>query len=142
MGLIVDTSRLILAERKDTTMLDLARSLKAETSEDHFGISVISLTELAVGQVQTKFPQFTADRKRFLASLQRNFTIYPVTPSAAIRAGILSGTMREQNAVVGLADLLIAATALDLNFGVLTHNVKDFARIPELRVIPASAGAV
>ncbi len=137
MGLIVDTSRIIMAERKRTTMLDFARSLTLETSELHFGIAVISLTELAAGQVQTNYPQFTAERARFLASLQKHFPIYPLQPSTAILAGLLSGQMREKNTNVGLADLLIAATALDLGFGVLTHNVKHFAPIPELRVVAA-----
>jgi len=35
---------------------------------------------------------------------------------------------------VGTHDLLIAATALALDYGVLTADIRDFERIPGLRV--------
>lgn len=51
-----------------------------------------------------------------------------VTQSIAKRAGLLARTRRRRDK----ADLLIAATALELNVPLITKNLKDFRRIPGL----------
>jgi tRNA(fMet)-specific endonuclease VapC len=50
--------------------------------------------------------------------------------------GALSSTLRRQGQMVGIMDVLIATLALVDGAPVVTRNVKDFARIPNLRVLP------
>ena len=38
--------------------------------------------------------------------------------------------------MIGAHDLIIAATAISHDFSLLTDNIREFSRIPELRVIP------
>lgn len=61
-----------------------------------------------------------------------------MTPDVAIRAGRLNSVLRRNGTPIGLADVLIAATALELGFGVLTHNTRHLSYIPDLRVIDAA----
>ena len=64
--------------------------------------------------------------KTFLSSLN----IVKIDGVIASRAGLLART----RARIGKADLLIAATALELGISLITKNMKDFKRIPELDV--------
>lgn len=63
---------------------------------------------------------------------------YEVDSEIAIRAGKLDGIMAKNGLHIGFPDLLIAATALEHGFGVLTYNLKDFTPIRGLRVVDAS----
>ena len=58
------------------------------------------------------------------------FTAINFTAPAAVIWGQLLHTTRKQP--VGPRDLLIAATALADGMTVVTHNVKEFGRIPTL----------
>lgn len=62
-------------------------------------------------------------------------SLYPFTKEAAFVAGRLDAERQLQGINVPYADLLIAATALSLGFSVITTNLRDFQRIPELRVL-------
>ncbi len=50
---------------------------------------------------------------------------------------ILAGEQAAQGVKIAFEDLLIAATALELGFGVASGNVRHFQRIPGLAVIQA-----
>jgi predicted nucleic acid-binding protein len=52
----------------------------------------------------------------------------------ARRAGKLLGTLRPKGVTVGIADAIIAATALGLNVPLLTNNVEHYP-FPNLKVI-------
>lgn len=55
---------------------------------------------------------------------------------ASARAfGLLRTQMLPQGIVVGAMDLLIASTAMVHGHTVVTHNLKDFGRIPGLNVV-------
>lgn len=55
--------------------------------------------------------------------------IIPIDCAVARHAGILARTRRR-----GKSDLLIAATALEQEIPLVTNNIRDFKRIPGLRV--------
>ena len=61
--------------------------------------------------------------------------IHPVTPAVAMRAGQINGENAAKGLHVGMADLLIGVTALELGFHVLTRNVSHFKMIPGLHVV-------
>ena len=57
---------------------------------------------------------------------------------SAFRPGSLGaseGDLAAQGATTAFEDLLIAATALQLGFGVVTANVRHFEQIPGLQVV-------
>ena len=51
--------------------------------------------------------------------------------------GRIEGEQAEQGVSIAFEDLLIAATALPLGFGVATGNVRHFQHVPGLNVIQA-----
>ena len=54
-------------------------------------------------------------------------------PSTAVY-GKLRTTLEKRGQSIGAMDLLIAAHALALNVRLVTHNVREFSRVPGLRV--------
>jgi len=74
-------------------------------------------------------------RKRFLQDIQGAFEFLPVTAEMAFTSGILRATLQLQGMTVDISDLLIASTALELDYAVGTANVRHFRRVPGLRVV-------
>jgi predicted nucleic acid-binding protein len=62
--------------------------------------------------------------------------IHPVTMAVALRAGRIDGQSQAKGIRIPLSDLLIGVTALELGYGVGTHNIRHFQLIPDLNVIP------
>ncbi|PIR03349.1 MAG: hypothetical protein COV60_00775 [Candidatus Magasanikbacteria bacterium CG11_big_fil_rev_8_21_14_0_20_43_7] len=88
-------------------------------------IATVSIFELY------QFPTLSANEKRHIEMLINMCTIAPLDIHIAIRAGELVQRRRSSK---GEIDMLIAATALEYDIPLITKNVKDFARIPDLDV--------
>jgi toxin FitB len=86
------------------------------------GYSVITRAELTAGAVDERDRELI---RRLLGAM----TEYPVDRRVADRAGVVR---RETG--VRLPDALIAATALVHGLIVHTRNLRDFQRIPDLRL--------
>lgn len=56
-----------------------------------------------------------------------------VTESIARRAGDLGRQWRRSHHAIGLADLVIASTAIDLEAELATSNLRHYPMFPELR---------
>ncbi len=67
----------------------------------------------------------------FLSSLD----CFPITGEIARRAGTLKNNWAQQGRTLSLADMLVAATALEHKLTLLTDNRKDFP-LPELSFYP------
>lgn len=65
-----------------------------------------------------------------------DLTVHPYTRETALLAGKLDGEQQAKGITIPFADLLIGATALSLNFSILTVNLRHFRLIPGLSVIP------
>lgn len=70
-------------------------------------------------------------------------TSLPLTRSIANRAAALRSDLAAAGTPIGPYDLLIAATALEHNATLVTNNVREFARVPDLSIenwlVPQSA---
>ena len=77
-------------------------------------------------------------KDNLMSALRASYNVYPVTADIAVRAGRLNSALRQNGTAIGIADVLIAATALEFNFSVLTHNVRHFSYVPGLQVLNAS----
>jgi predicted nucleic acid-binding protein len=71
------------------------------------------------------------------ATLLRDVPVHPVTIETARLAGRVEGDQAAQGVTIAFEDLLIAATALELAFGVATGNVRHFQVVPGLTVVQA-----
>ena len=136
MGLILDSSVIIAAERRGENVERLIERIVAATGDQEAALSAIGLTELMHGLYRAKTPAMRLQRQSFLDELLADLTVYPYTKETAMLAGKLDGEQQSQGVVIPFGDLLIGATALSLSFSVLTANLRHFQKIPGLTVVP------
>ncbi len=137
MGLILDSSVVIAAERHGDTPAQLVTQVIGLTGNQEAGLSSIGLTELVHGIYRAHSEERRLRRQSFVAELRAGLTIYPYpyTDETALLAGRIDGEQTAQGIKIPFADLLIGATALSLGFSVLTTNLRHFRMIPGLNVI-------
>jgi predicted nucleic acid-binding protein len=136
VGLILDSSVIIAAERLGQTAYGMLEKIGLETSDPEIAISVITVLELAHGIIRADTAQRRAGRQRFLDDLLAGMPVHSVTVQIALHAGRIDGELQAAGTRVPLADLLIAATALELGYSVMTSNSRHFALIPNLTLNP------
>jgi tRNA(fMet)-specific endonuclease VapC len=135
MGLILDSSVLVAAERQGQNARQMLASVAQRVTETEIGISVVTLIELAHGAARANTPERKAKRQKFIEELQTAMPIHPVTVPLALRTGKIDGENQARGVQVALPDLLIGVTALELGYSVGTANLRDFQRVPGLTVI-------
>lgn len=95
------------------------------------GISSITLSELAYGAARSQAPERSrAALDEFLLPL----VVAPYDDAAAFAYGEIRATLANAGTPIGPLDTLIAAHALALDVTLVTHNRREFERVPALRV--------
>ncbi|MEM7736426.1 MAG: PIN domain-containing protein [Deinococcota bacterium] len=103
----------------------------ASTSLHDLAISSISLFELDAGARKGSQADANLDKLTRFASL---ITVLAFDAAAAREAGRLRQHLRSQGTPIRDMDVLIAAHVLSLDAVVVTNNVQEFQRVPELQV--------
>lgn len=96
------------------------------------GVSSITVAELEFGVQKSKFP---ARNQQALAQFLLPLKIVDCDRSAAIMYGKLRAELEQQGTPIGSLDTLIAAQALSLQVTLITNNLKEFRRIPNLKLV-------
>ena len=135
MGLILDSSVLITAERQGQNARQMLATISRAAGDTEVALSVITLTELAHGAARANTPERKAKRQQFIQELLTALPIHPVTPAIALRVGRIDGDSQAKGVRIPLADLLIGVTALELGYSVATGNLRHFQQIPDLSVM-------
>lgn len=135
MGIVLDSSIIIAAERRGRTVREILEQVKAARGEVEIGLSVVSIAELTHGAYRTKTPAQQQRRLEFIERLSNDVPVHPVTLDIARLAGRIEGQQEELGIQFAFEDLLIGATALHMGFDVATLNLRDFQKIPGLSVI-------
>jgi tRNA(fMet)-specific endonuclease VapC len=135
MGLILDSSVVIAAERRGDTVEQLIEQVVTLAGDQDAALSAVGLTELIHGIYRARTPEMRVRRESFLQELLAVLTVHPYTKETAILAGKIDGEQQNQGVVIPFGDLLIGATALSLGFSVLTANLRHFQKIPGLNVV-------
>src|ERR1051326_1917754 len=135
MGLILDSSVLITAEREGQNARQILEAISSKVGNPEIGISVVTLVELAHGAARADSPQRKAKRQQFIQELLAALPVHPVTVPVALRTGKIDGENRTKGIRLPLSDLLIGATALELGYGVATGNLRHFQMISGLSVV-------
>jgi predicted nucleic acid-binding protein len=135
LGLVLDSSVLIVAERRGHTVPQILEQLRNAFGEIDTAVSVVSIAELEHGAYRAQNPERQARRLNFIRHLINGLSIHPVTSEIARLAGRIDGQQQSAGIQIGFEDLLIGATALQLRFDVATLNDRDFRRIPGLSIV-------
>jgi len=135
MGLILDSSILVAAERSSESVSAILRRVQAAQGETESGLSVVTIIELTHGIYRAKNETDRERRRTFTEELCRDMTVHAVTLEIAQLAGRVEGERAAQGVSIAFEDLLIGATALHLGYAVATLNVRHFRLIPGLSVV-------
>jgi predicted nucleic acid-binding protein len=135
MGLILDSSVLIAAERQGRNARQTLADLAVHAAGEDVAVSVITLVELAHGVARANTPARMATRRQFLNELISALPVHPITASVALRAGQIDGEITAQGIRLALSDLLIGVTALERGYRVATTNVRHFHMVPGLGIV-------
>jgi predicted nucleic acid-binding protein len=135
VGVFLDTSVPIKAQRMRMTETDMIREITNLVGDTPLGTSTIVVTELMVG-IFRGTPQAQQRREEFFAELMRDVPVYPYSQVIAELAGRIGARQSAVGQTVPPIDLMIGATALSLGFSILITNVRHFNLIPGLEVIP------
>jgi predicted nucleic acid-binding protein len=134
MGLILDSSVLIKAERQGQNAQQLLTAISAQREIATSPSPWVTLIELAHGAARADTAQRKAKRYQFIQELLMALPIHPVTVPIALRVGQIDGENQAKGVRLPLADLLIGVTALDLGYSVATGHLRHFQLVSGLSV--------
>lgn len=106
--------------------------LEAQEPGELLAVSVHVVAELRVGAERGRHP--IADHRALDAFLDGFLVLYPDHRFAATYARLWVAANRKRRSVPSM-DLLIATAAIIEDAPLVTKNVKDFSRVPGLRVL-------
>jgi len=106
-------------------------------SPDDIFVSSITAGELEYGAAKSKWGERT---RLTMTSFLANFTILPFTEKDAALFGTIRALLESNGTPIGILDLMISAQGLSNKLTVVTHNVKEFNRIPGLQIEDWTAG--
>ena len=98
---------------------------------DDIAISSITVGELEYGAAKSKWGNRT--RQTMYAFLS-NFTVLPFDNADAICFGNLRAALALVGAPIGAYDVMIAAQGLTKDLTVVTHNIGEFSRVPDIKL--------
>ena len=129
MGIIFDTSAIIGIERGHESL----NALIAGREEEPFGISVVTAAELLHGIERADTEERKLRRQAFVENVIESFPVFPFDLMIGrIYARIWAAVARK--VYRGRPDLIIAATAISLDYTVATSNIRDFEKIPGVKM--------
>lgn len=135
MGLILDSSIVIAAERRGDTPFQLLRQLASSLGDQQMAISAIALTEIVHAVYRAPNLQLRSRREAFIQDFLTDVETVPYTKSTAFLAGRLDGEQRALGITIPSMDLLIGAAAIEIGYSLVTVNLRHFKLIPGLDVV-------
>jgi tRNA(fMet)-specific endonuclease VapC len=135
VGVILDSSIIIAAERRGRTVRQILEQVRLAQGEIDIGVSVVTIAELVHGAYRVQTQEQQDRRLEFVERLSIDVPVYPVTLEIARLAGRIEGQQEAKGVQLAFEDLLIGVTALHLGYNVATLNVRDFQRVPGLSVV-------
>ncbi len=130
MGVIFDSSEIISLERNR----GMVESLIAGREEEPFGISVITVAELLHGVERADTETRRLRRQAFVEKVIELLPIFQFDVAASRIYARIWASLIKRGFTVGAHDLIIAATAISLDYTVITSNRRDFEKIEGLRL--------
>ncbi len=134
LGLVLDSSIIIEAERKGQTVEQLLEYVKESAGEVEILICSVTVAELVHGVYRANTLDIRDRRRAFIDELKRNVPVHPVTEVTAEIIGRISGEHAAKGIKIPFDDLAIGAAALEQGYALATLNLRHFQMIPGLVV--------
>ena len=126
--IILDTNIVSYWMRGDDIILN---KLKNQKPSD-LSISTITLAEILYGI--EKSPVKKKQRRDRIEAICSQLDIYPFDQDAARKYATIRSYLEKKGAPISERDLQIASIAVANQFRLITHNTKEFSRVPKLIV--------
>jgi predicted nucleic acid-binding protein len=130
VGILIDSSVLIAHERAQIDLESRIRNAREETAY----ISVITTSELLHGIWRAVDAGIRTRRTAFVEALLRELPVIGIDVGVARIHAQIWAEQQAQGRIIGPHDLWLAATCIAHGLGIATLNVREFARIPGLRI--------
>jgi predicted nucleic acid-binding protein len=98
LGLVLDSSIIIEAERKGQTVEQLLEHVKESAGEVEILICSVTVAELVHGIYRANTLEIRDRRRAFIDELKRNVPVHPVTEATAEIIGRISGEQERRRA--------------------------------------------
>jgi predicted nucleic acid-binding protein len=128
---LIDTSVFVAMERDARPIDDVLIAARTE----RVALASITVSELLVGVERADTLERRDRRSTFVETILRNFVIYPLDLEVARVHARLSARLESLGLKIGPYDSIVAATALQHGYDVLTFNVREFERVQGLGVL-------
>lgn len=102
-----------------------------KTNERDIVLCSVVKGELYLGALKSQTPEITMRKQRDFAD---RFISLPFDDSAALHYAQIRATLELAGTPIGSNDLMIAAIALANHLTLVTHNMREFERIPALQI--------
>lgn len=135
LGLILDSSILIEAERQRLDVSNFLKHVASRIGEREAALCAISVAELAHGIHRANTPERRQTRRAFFDDLKATVPVYPITSDTGELVGKINAESSMKGVIIPFDDLLIGACALERGFAIATRNVRHFQKIPGLNLI-------
>lgn len=130
MGILIDSSVLIGQERG---RLDLESKL-ADRGDEGFFLSVVTASELLHGVYRAGDPAIRMKRSAFVEAILARFPLLEIDLATARAHAQIGADLSRSGTLIGPNDLWLAATCIAHGLSIATGNVREFNRVPGLRV--------
>jgi predicted nucleic acid-binding protein len=127
---IFDSSEIIALERNRGILANLV----AGREDEPFGISAVTVAELLHGVERADNESRKLKRQAFVEKVIEQFPIFPFDVAVARIYARIWAALARRGFTVGAHDLIIAATAISLDYTVITSNGRDFEKVEGLRL--------
>ena len=134
MGLLIDSTACIHAERNRSTPEQLVSEIMERWGDAELWVSVMSAAELFHGYWRADHPARRARREEFVEALLAAIPVLPVTLATARVVGRIDAQLTAAGQRIPTSDLLIAATALARGDAIVTGDARHFDRVTGLTV--------
>jgi tRNA(fMet)-specific endonuclease VapC len=134
VGLILDSSVLIDAERQARPISKLLAVIRTEVGVVDIMLSAISVIELEHGVWRANTSELADRRRMYLEEIFAAIPVQAFTKEMGQLAAKIDAAARRIGAVIPFADLQIGVTAVHLSCAIATRNVRHFRMIPNLVV--------
>lgn len=140
MGTIVDTSVLIAIERGQLDAAAITAASRKDQAGDggadeEIAIAAITASELLHGVHRMKSAVARARASRFVEAVLDSLRVVPFDIDVARVHAELDAELSAAGTPIGDADLMIAATAVWLDYRIATRDLRSFPRIKGLDII-------
>jgi predicted nucleic acid-binding protein len=135
LGLVLDSSAVIAAERRKEFIADFIESILRAHGPLDLSLSPVSVAELVHGVFRARAPAASQRRRLYIEELVSLVPVHPVTKQTGWLVGQIQGQEAAKGNMLPFNDLMIAAAAIEQGYAVLTGNVRHFRMIPGLQVV-------